>query len=68
MKRHDLYFFTPKDANSALMFIGDKVTCQVVLSDNKVVFFTQKALNLFEQVTILQHINTYRPMFNMEVQ
>ncbi len=68
MKRHDLYFFTVKDANNALVFIGDKVTCQVVLSDDKVVFFTRKALDLFEQVTILQHINTYRPVFNMEVQ
>jgi hypothetical protein len=68
MKRHDLYFFTAKDANNALVFIGDKVTCQVVLSDDKVVFFTRKALDLFEQVTILQHINTYRPVFNREVQ
>jgi len=68
MKRHDLYFFTLKDANNALLFIGNKVTRQVVLSDDKVVFFTQKSLNLFEQVSILQYINTYRPMFNMEVQ
>ena len=65
MKQHDLYFFRQEDARKALNFINSVITSQVSLADEKVTFFTPRALNLLEQVAVLQHINTYKPMFNV---
>jgi len=65
VKRHDLFFLKQGDARKALWFIENVLASRAILSDYSVTFFTPQALNLIEQVIILQHINTYRPMFNM---
>jgi hypothetical protein len=66
MKQHELYFFNEKDAKNALYFIEHAVSHQVNLSGDKVTFSTYNPLTLFQQVQILQHVNTYRPIFNQE--
>jgi hypothetical protein len=66
MKQHELYFLNEKDAKDALGFIRNAVSHQVSLSDKKLTFQTYNPLTLFQQVQILQHVNTYRPIFNQE--
>jgi hypothetical protein len=66
MKQHDLYFIKRADARKALLFIRDEVTPAVILSDEKLTFFTCHWINFIEQVIILQHVNADKPVFNME--
>jgi hypothetical protein len=66
MKKHELYFLNHEDAKKALALITNAVSHQVKLSGNKLTFFTYKTLTPFQQVKILQRVNTYKPIFNQE--
>jgi hypothetical protein len=66
MKKHELYFLKQEDAKKALGLITNAVSHQVKLSGHKLTFFTHRPLTSFQQVKILQHVDTYKPIFNQE--